>query len=67
MLHVVVHGKATTVDRGTADVGRMRLPRHQRPVGSRVHEISPQTQRLADLAYQWTKNKKDDCEPCSRI
>ena len=37
------------------------------PVPSARLEVFPQTQRLEELAYQWTKDKKDDCEPCSRI
>jgi len=68
LLHVAVHGRATTVDQGTADVERMRLPRPQRQVGSRLHEVSPQTQRVEELAYQWTKTRKMTLtEPCSRI
>jgi len=63
---VAVHGRPTTVDQDSADEGRMRLPRLQRPVGSRVHEVSPQTQRDEELAYQWTKTRKMT-EPCSRI
>ena len=42
LLQVAVRGGPTTADQGTAAAGRMSFPK--RPVESRLHEVSHQTQ-----------------------